>query len=233
MGRLGFTPEQVPGVIERLAACPRVAAPLRLMTHLACADDPADPATRAQLERMGAIAERHPLEISIANSAGVLGWPQAHAHWVRPGIMLYGISPFPGRRGPDDGLVPVMSLESHLIVVRQARRGARVGYGGGYVCPQDMRLGVIAAGYGDGYPRHVASGTPVLVNGVRVPIAGRVSMDMIIADLRDQPAARPGDPVILWGHGLPVEEIAERAGTIGYELVCQVTGRVAVVEDNP
>jgi len=143
--------------------------------------------------------------------------------------MLYGISPFIGGRGEADGLQPVMTLTSSLIAVNRIAKGEAIGYGSTWVCPEDMPVGVAAIGYGDGYPRHAPSGTPVLVNGTRVPLVGRVSMDLVTVDLRTQPDAEPGDPVVLWGRGLPAEEIAEHAETIAYELVCRVAPRVEVV----
>jgi alanine racemase len=200
------------------------------MTHFANADDPADPRTPAQLDRFRPLAVQLRAPVSISNSAGILGWPEAHGDWVRPGLMLYGASPMLGGRAADHGLRPVMTLRSRLIAVNRYRRGDEIGYGGTYTCLQDMAVGVVAVGYGDGYPRHARSGTPVLVRGRRAPLAGRVSMDMISIDLSSAPEARVGDDVVLWGVGLPVEEVAEHAGTIPYELTCGVTGRVAVIE---
>lgn len=226
MHRLGFRPEATVAAWRRLRDCARVAPVPRLMTHLACADERGNTFTRQQLGVFRAAVAGLPGEHSIANSAGLLAWPEARGDWVRPGIMLYGISPFPGEQGLDAGLQPVMTLETRLIAVNHCRRGDAIGYGGTWVCPEDMPVGVAAAGYGDGYPRHAPAGTPVLVNGAPAALVGRVSMDMITLDLRAQPGARPGDPVVLWGRGLPVEEIAARAGTIAYELVCGVTPRV-------
>ena len=230
MHRLGFPADAAAEVWQRLTAC-RAAAPLGAMTHLANADDLDDPTTETQLARFAqAVACCPGAERSVANSAGVLGWPASHSDWVRPGIMLYGISPFPGRDGTAEGLRPAMTLHSQLMAVNRLAAGARVGYGGTWTAPEAMPVGVVAAGYGDGYPRHLPSGAPVLVNGRRVPLIGRVSMDMATVDLRGQPEARVGDPVVLWGDGLPVEEVAEWAGTIAYELVCGVTQRVARIE---
>jgi alanine racemase len=229
MHRLGIAPEQVARQWQRLERHPAL-EPLGQMTHLATADEPGHPATKAQLVRFHATTGALPGERAIANSAGVLGWPESHADWVRPGIMLYGISPFVGGRAGQHGLRPVMTLSSELIAVNRMLPGDAIGYGGTWVCPEPMPVGVVAIGYGDGYPRHAPNGTPVLVNGRRVPLIGRVSMDMICVDLRSQPEAAIGDPVVLWGEGLPAEEIAEAAGTIAYELLCGVTPRVAVVE---
>jgi len=226
MHRLGFPAEEAAGLRARLGVSPNVAGPVRFMTHLACADDLEDAATAAQLARLRAALAGLPGEVSIANSAGVLGWPETRADWVRPGIMLYGASPFPGRRGRDDGLLPVMTLETCLIAVNRCAAGEAVGYGATWRCPEAMPVGVAAVGYGDGYPRHLPSGSPVLVRGVRVPLVGRVSMDMVTLDLRTLPEARPGDRVVLWGEALPVEEVAEAAGTIAYQLLCGLTTRV-------
>jgi alanine racemase len=225
MHRLGLDPEAVPRVLERLAACPGVAPGPGLMTHLANADDPADPFSERQCERLRALAVPGQM-LSIGNSGGLLAFPAARTDWVRPGIMLYGASPFTGRSAAELDLRPVMTLHTSLISLRHLRRGDRVGYGGTYTCPEDMPVGVAAIGYGDGYPRHAAQGTPVLVRGRRAPLVGRVSMDSITVDLRGVSGAAVGDEITLWGRGLPAEEIAERAGTISYALFCGVTARV-------
>jgi alanine racemase len=225
MNRLGFMPEQVAGARARLAGIPGIGE-VRLMTHFACADDLSSDYTRKQLGIFGEIAARLPGECSLANSAGVLGWPESHADWVRPGVMLYGSSPLLGKRAAELDLQPVMTLTTRLIAVNSRRQGDPVGYSGDWVCPADTNIGVAAIGYGDGYPRHAPSGMPVLVNGKRVPLAGRVSMDMICLDLGTQPEARVGDEVILWGDGLPVDEVAPLADTISYELFCGVGRRV-------
>ncbi len=226
MHRLGVALHQVEEMVRRLEQLDCVASPIRLMTHLANADDRQDDTTNQQLRRFETATAGLTQKASIANSAGVLGWPGSHRDWVRPGIMLYGVSPFVDSTAADHELQPVMTLESELIAVNRHQQGDPVGYGGTYRCPEDMTIGVVAIGYGDGYPRHAPSGTPVLVNGQRVPLIGRVSMDMICVDLRSCSHARIGDPVVLWGAALPVEEIASCAGTIGYELLCRVTRRV-------
>lgn len=239
MHRLGFRPEQAASIYVRLKQCPLVAPTITLMTHLANADNRLDDKTADQVELFNqvetAISAPTELPNSIANSAGILGWPQTHFNdhstWVRPGIMLYGVSPFIDSSAADHGLKPVMTLRSRLIAVNHCRAGDAVGYGGSWSCPEDMPVGVVAIGYGDGYPRAAASGTPVLINGQRVNLVGRVSMDMITVDLRHCPKAAVGDEVMLWGNGLPVEEVARHAGTIGYELLCGVTGRVRRVTD--
>lgn len=226
MHRLGFAPAEALSVWQRLQDCPLVAARLCLMSHLACADNVHDPVTQRQLRCFAAILPGVEAPRSIANSAGILGWPGSHHDSVRPGILLYGASPFLGETGAGQDLRPVMSLKSELIAVTPCRQGDAVGYGGAWVCPEDMPVGVVAMGYGDGYPRHAPTGTPVQINGRRVPLVGRVSMDMICVDLRTLPDARPGDPVVLWGEGLPAEDVAHAAGTIAYDLFCGVTARV-------
>lgn len=230
MHRLGFAPEQAPVVMKRLAACPNAAPQPRWISHLARADEREHPATLQQLATFVAAAEPWSGERSLANSAGILGWPATHFDWVRPGIMLYGCTPFTTGIGADEGLQPVMTLASRLIAIQHYPAGEAVGYGGSWRCPRPSRIGVAAIGYGDGYPRHAPSGTPVLVNGQRAALAGRVSMDLLTIDVTDLPQAQVGDPVILWGPDLPAEEIARQAGTIPYELFCQITPRVAVRE---
>jgi len=226
MHRLGVAPAQTGEILQRLNELHTVAQPIRLMTHLANADDRQDDTTTQQLVLFDSATAGLSLETSIANSAGILGWTSSHRDWVRPGIMLYGVSPFVDSQAVDHDLQPVMTLQSELIAINRHQQSEPVGYGGVYRCPEAMSIGVVAIGYGDGYPRHAPTGTPVLVNGQRVPLIGRVSMDMVCVDLRDCPNARIGDPVILWGTGLPVEEVAAMAGTIGYELLCRVTQRV-------
>ncbi len=226
MHRLGISPHAVPAAWQRLAACPAVAPLLGLMTHLANADDGDDELTCKQLDCLASVRRDRSIAVSIANSAGILAWPASHGDVVRPGIMLYGVSPMLGENGAQRNLRPVMTLCSELISIRQCKKGDAVGYGGSWVCPEDMPVGVVAMGYGDGYPRHAPSGTPLLVNGRRAALIGRVSMDTICVDLRSQPGAAIGDSVTLWGNGLPAEEIAECASTIAYALFCGVTCRV-------
>jgi alanine racemase len=227
MHRLGFEPGQCTGILHRLLACDQVEQPIKLMTHLACADDRQNRLTQQQTELFDrAIASCDELEQSIANSAGILGWPQTHRDWARPGILLYGVSPFVDGTATDHGLRPVMSLQSHLITVKTIKKGDSVGYGASWTAPRNMTIGVVALGYGDGYPRHAAIGTPVLVNQQKAELIGRVSMDMINIDLSHCPGAKIGDPVELWGENLPVETVARHADTIAYDLLCGVTQRV-------
>ena len=228
MHRLGVRPQQVAPLLARLRVCANVAPPIGVMSHLACADEPARAETAAQLETFAAATAGLPVRRALSNSAGVLAWPAAHHDWIRPGIMLYGATPMLGRTGPEDGLKPVMTLSSALISVKRLQAGEPVGYSGAWRCPRDTTIGVVAMGYADGYPRHAPSGTPVLVNGRRTQVVGRVSMDMLCVDLGEQPGARIGDPVTLWGEGLPAELVAEAAGTIAYELFCNLAARVHV-----
>jgi alanine racemase len=236
MNRLGFKPYEFNAVYQRLNQCAIIRKPISLITHLANADDKQDATTLKQIslfnETLSALApEVEPKnERSIANSAGIIAWKEALTDWVRPGVMLYGISPFADSTGEQLGLKPIMSLHSRLIAVKPIEKGDKVGYAGSWACDKSTTLGVVAIGYGDGYPRYARAGTPVLVNGQRVPLIGRVSMDMITVDLETQPHAKPGDPVTLWGDGLAVEEIAICADTIPYTLVCGVTQRVQIVE---
>lgn len=237
MGRLGFEPAETFSCLRRLRAIPAVRSDIRLMTHLACADDPDNPTTLEQLRQLNDVLPGFGGDISVANSAGILMWPQtlepsqllhySGQNWVRPGLALFGASPILNKSARELGLLPAMSFESRLISVKTIRRGSAVGYGSDWRAERDTVIGVVAAGYGDGYPRHLQSGTPVLVNGRRVALIGRVSMDMINLDLTDLPFARVGDRVVLWGGHLPIEEIAVRAGTIPYELMCGLSERVA------
>lgn len=228
MNRLGVPTEAVQAAYAALSACSHV-KPLRLMTHFANADDPADPSTQQQFDRFTRVTKKYSDETSLGNSATILAWPDFAGDWVRPGIMLFGVSPLIKHTGQDHDLKPVMTLRSRLMSIQAAQKGDRIGYGGVWTCPNAMKIGIVAIGYGDGYPRHAPSGTPVLVNGQRVPLVGRVSMDMLAVDLSGIPAAKVGDSVTLWGDGLPVEVIAEQAGTIAYELLCSLTRRVEVI----
>ncbi len=225
MHRLGFPAERLPELALRLKQLAGGELPV-LMSHFASADDPDDPLTETQLKRFEAAIQGIDAPLSLANSAGLLNVPESRRDFVRPGILLYGISPLAGHTGADHGLRPAMTFSARLLAVNTVAAGERVGYGGRFRCPETMRIGVAGVGYGDGYPRAVPDGAPVLLNGRRAPVAGRVSMDMITLDLRGHDDAKVGDEVVLWGAGLPVEEIAAAAGMIPYELVCGVTGRV-------
>jgi alanine racemase len=226
MNRLGFRLEEFPDAYDRLRRNPHVQDEPTLVTHLASADDRRDPRTQRQVDAFSAVTAALPGARSIANSAGVLAWPAARADWVRPGLMLYGVSPFPGTVGASLGLRPAMTLRTEVIAVKAVRTGETVGYGAVWTAQRDTRMAVIAAGYGDGYPRSTQSGAPVLIAGRRAPLIGRVSMDMITVDVTDLPAVAVGDPVVLWGGEIPVEEIATHAGAIPWDLLCSVSQRV-------
>lgn len=225
MHRLGFPAEDLQQIQQRLAAIDCVGS-ITLMSHLACADEPQHAENKQQLEAFDGMASGFEGEQSLCNSAGLIEFKQAQYDWVRPGIMLYGISPVQAKTAAALNLRPVMTLKSRLIAINHCRKGDKVGYGASWECPQDMSIGVVGFGYGDGYPRHVSSGTPVLINGKQLPIVGHVSMDLITVDLRTMSDVKVGDEVILWGDGLPIEIIANAADTIAYELVCRLTSRV-------
>lgn len=225
MHRLGFMPHQIDAVQARLARLENI-EPIGWITHLGCADDVEHPLTKQQLAAFEQATAGRDGQRSIANSAAVLAWPAAHADMVRPGIMLYGSSPMLDRSAADQDLKPAMHLSAPLISRRSLAAGEPIGYGASWYTPEAMEIGVIGIGYGDGYPRHAPSGTPVLLDGRLVPLVGRVSMDMITVDLRNVPDAAVGDRATLWGPGLPADDVASAAGTIAYELFCRLTPRV-------
>lgn len=226
MHRLGFPLEEVRAAWAALKSLATVAPTLGLMTHLARADEPLAAPTEAQLAAFAAFADL-PGERSIANSAGVLAFPAARGDWVRPGISLYGISPFDDRVGADLGLRPALALHTELIALRDVPAGESVGYLARWTAPRPTRVGIAALGYGDGFPRHAPNGTRLLVGGVPVPLVGRVSMDMLAVDLTDAPHAAIGAEVTAFGPALPIEHLARAAGTIAYELTCGIAARVA------
>ncbi len=232
MNRLGFKPGAFESAYHRLQNCTAVDSQIHLMTHLANADDTTDLMTLKQLDLFNQTVQNFLGQRSVANSAGILGWTQTVSDWVRPGLMLYGMSPFVDKTAQQLGLKPLMSVYSKLIAIKSLQAGERVGYSGTWMCDKPTRLGVVAIGYGDGYPRHAKSGTPVLINGQRVPLVGRVSMDMLTVDITTQPTAKIGDCVTLWGDGLPIEEIAACADTIPYTLTCGITQRVKILVES-
>ena len=237
MGRLGLLPEQLKPVMDSLAEAPGVAEILGVMTHLSRADEPGVAASAEQISVFNSLSGSWSGDISIANSAAIMSGEEAlqasrsvpakARNWVRPGLMLYGASPFADRSAKELGLQPVMELRSRILALRDLPKGTAVGYGGEWVAPRDSRVGVVSAGYGDGYPRRLGNKSEVLVHGQRAPIVGRVSMDSISVDVSEIDNVAQGDPVVLWGRGLPVEEIAELAGTIAYEILCGVAQRVS------
>lgn len=221
MHRLGFMPHSASSALSRLQqlSCVRE---ILLMTHLACANERGNPLTLQQIEQFNKITKSMNKQRTLANSATIIAYPEVHLDWVRPGIMLYGVSPFSNSDGLKEGLQPVMTLCSALIAVKRLKTGDTVGYGATWRCPQDMTVGMVAAGYGDGYPRHAKFGRSVLVNGKRAQVIGNVSMDILTVDLHQQPHAKIGDPVILWGKGLAVEEVAHFSDTIPHHILSTV-----------
>ncbi len=227
MNRLGFMPEQMAEVKTELARNTAIDS-ITLMVHFAEADG--EMGVAWQLERFQQMASGWHLPVCMSNSAALLKYPHTICDWVRPGIMLYGGSPFADASAAGLGLRPVMTLNSRVIAVQNIQAGERVGYGGTFRATHSTRVGIVACGYADGYPRHAASGTPILVDGRRTVTVGRVSMDMLACDLTDIPEAGVDSLVTLWGEGLPADEVATSAGTISYELFCALARRVSVVE---
>lgn len=218
MNRAGFVGGAVAEAWHRLKASGKVGE-ITLMTHFARADEPHVSATNEQIAAFDAATRDLPGPRSLANSGAILGWPAAHRDWARPGILLYGADPMPVA---DNGLVPVMSLQSEVVAVREIPTGAPLGYGGRFVAPRPTRVGLVAMGYADGYPRSAPDGLPVAVDGGLAPLIGRVSMDMLTVDLTDLPAAGPGSRAELWGAAVSVNHVAQAVGTISYELLCNV-----------
>ncbi|MBP7900546.1 MAG: alanine racemase [Gammaproteobacteria bacterium] len=227
MHRLGFAPSEVARVWHQVQGLSCLAQPLRLMTHFASSDEPDSPVNAQQLAQFMHLLSSlpDPLAVSLSNSAAIVHLPESHGDWIRPGLMIYGVSPSVMSIEALD-IKPVMTLVTRVIAVKTVTAGESVGYGGSWQATQTTQLAIIAAGYGDGYPRHVPSGTLVLVNGRQAPIVGRVSMDMISVDVSHLDQVDVGDPVVLWGKGLPIEHLAQAANTISYELLCGVTKRV-------
>jgi len=229
MNRLGFTIAAARKMLERLQKT-GAAKSITLMTHFATADGPQG--IEEAMRRFKEATQGIDLPRSLANSAAIYAHPDSHADVARLGIALYGATPFADRTAEALGLRPAMTLTSQLIAIQDLQPGATIGYGATYRSERAMRVGVVACGYADGYPRHAPSGTPILVGGVRVKTAGRVSMDMITMDLADVRDARVGTPVVLWGEGMPIDDVAWAAGTVGYELMCALAPRVRVEESD-
>lgn len=233
MHRLGIHAADAEMAHKRLKSCATVADDIILCTHFASADDLDSTQTQQQIDQFNRVCETLPGLRSAANSPAILGWPAAHFDWIRPGYMLYGNSPFPAPHKNTEALQPVMTLCSAVISVRNVEIGESVGYGANWTAQRPSRIATVTVGYGDGYPRLAPSGTPVLVNGLRAKLAGRVSMDMITVDVTDLVDVNVGDEVVLWGESLPVGEVAEWAGTIGYELTTRMPARTPRIVSNP
>ncbi|MGN8084943.1 alanine racemase [Ralstonia sp. 22086] len=230
MSRLGFAPAAYRAAWERARAISGVGTIVH-MTHFSDADGPRG--IEHQLVAFEQATQGLPGEASLSNSAATLWHPKAHRDWVRPGVIMYGASPTGVAADIEGtGLMPAMSLKSELIAIQDLQPGATIGYGSRFTVEHPMRIGIVACGYADGYPRHApgwdGNHTPVLVDGVRTHIVGRVSMDMITVDLTGVPEARVGTPVTLWGEGLPIDDVAHASGTVGYELMCALAPRVPV-----
>ncbi len=226
MNRLGIAHLEMLTAWQRLNAIESLKGRVKIMSHFANADDKSHAGTEEQILLFQTLTMQCNTEKSLANSAGLLHWPDSHMDWVRPGIMLYGVSPCEKESADSFELMPVMTLKSRIIAINQIQKDESIGYGHIWKAKQDTPIAVVGIGYGDGYPRHIKENTPVLINKTRYQIVGRVSMDMLCVELNENHNFNVGDEVVLWGEGLPVEEIAKQAGTIAYELLCQVTARV-------
>lgn len=226
MGRLGFDLEEAKEAYKQLSNNSQVIQPIGIISHLACSEDKEHPLNNIQIENFKIFTKNLPGLKSLANSGAIFNFKNNLYDVVRPGIALYGISPLAEKSAADLNLKPVMTLQTKLVKVSKFKKGKKIGYGARFSCPEDMPVGVIAMGYGDGYPRTARDGTPVLVNGIRCQIVGRVSMDMAMIDLRNCPNAKLGDNVVLWGEGLPIEEVAKYTDNIPYDLICGVQQRV-------
>lgn len=226
MHRVGVAADKVSDMVDALKACPHVDDDLTLVSHFACADEPEVEQNQTQLARFNSITNDMEVKRSAANSAAILAIPESHFDWVRPGLMIYGSSPLADKAPQACGLVPAMTMKTQVIAVNEVNPGDYVGYGATWQAQEKTRIAVIAMGYGDGYPRHAKNGTPILINGKRYPMAGRVSMDMLTVDVGMQDDVEIGDLVELWGPNLPAEEVAENAGTISYEMFCNLANRV-------
>ncbi|MFV1985109.1 MAG: alanine racemase [Thiohalomonadales bacterium] len=228
MGRLGFSVDEYTASLKRLENIINNKSDIILMSHFSNADDPTNETTNRQIKLFNDLVADYNYQKTLANSAGILGWQDSHFDWVRAGIMLYGVSPF-NDYNTKNNLQTVLTLESRLIAINVHKKGDSIGYGGKWICPEDMPVGIVSIGYGDGYPRHAITGTPVLVKGKKTTIIGCVSMDMICIDLRSIDNVESGTTVTLWGEQLAIETIAEYSNTIAYELLCQIGKRVKFV----
>lgn len=229
MGRLGFHPATFKCLYEKAATYSDIQA---VMSHFSCAEEAESEITRRQFDCFLCSIPDKSAPRSIANSAGIIGRAEWQLELVRPGLLLYGVSPYSQKHGADHGVIPAMTLESELIAIRSMNQGERIGYGGTWTCPQDMSVGVVSCGYGDGYPRSIPNGAEVELRGTRAAIVGRISMDSMTVDLRSVPEARVGDKVTLWGPGLPIESVAKQAETIPNQLLVNVMPRVPrIVEE--
>lgn len=220
MNRLGFSPNDFTAVLQKLDHCPWLNI-MCVMTHFSSADKSEDITTR-QIKLFEQTIKKYSFPTSLANSAAILAYSKVHGDWIRPGLMLYGVSPFADSSGVQHSLKPVMTLKSEIISIHQLESGDRVGYGGTWIASKPLRVGIVATGYGDGYPHRAESGTPILVNNKLSELIGQVSMDMLAVNLSNQLDAKIGDPVVLWGTGLPIEQVAESTSSFRFELLCGI-----------
>ena len=226
MGRLGFNIKDAKVAYEKLSADKNTLKPIKIMSHLACADDISHPLNKEQIDNFKEFSLNMQTELSLANSAAIFNFPQVVFHYARPGLALYGVSPIKDKTAADYNLKPVMTLQTSLVSAQVLPKGSSVGYMASYTCSDDMLVGIAALGYGDGYPISAKTGTPVIVNNVRCSLIGRVSMDMMAIDLSNCANAKPCDPVILWGNGLPIEEVAMHTADISWSMLTSVQHRV-------
>jgi len=226
MNRLGFSLEEAKDIYQILSESSKVVNPIGIISHMACADEPINPMNQKQLDRFKDFVQDLPGPKSLCNSASIFSFENDLYDVVRPGLALYGLSPITGRSSEELGLKPVMTLKTKIVAISEAKAGSSIGYGSRSTCNVDTPIGVIAMGYGDGYPRTARDETPVLVNGVRCHIIGRISMDMATIDLSNHPNAKVGDTVTLWGDDLPIEEVALHTDNIPYDIICAVQQRV-------
>ncbi len=232
MNRLGFSDKEVGLAFAKLSSSPVIQQPIKCMTHFACADELDNEFTLIQLKRFFRLANQFKAPVSLANSAGILAWPDSHGDYVRPGILLYGASPIANKSAASFNLHPVMSLYAHVIAIRQCEKGDSVGYGAIWRSDKKARIACVACGYGDGYPRHLSKDAYVLLNGEPCPIVGRISMDTLSIDVTHMQNVKLNDRVTLWGKGLPAEQVAKWADTISYELLCRAPLRVNLKPEN-
>lgn len=228
MGRLGFRPEEAKIYYDKFNAS-TLAKSIKIMSHFACADEKDHPLNAQQIAVFEELVRYTNTEYSFCNSAGILNFPEYHYDYVRPGIAIYGISPIDGISASDIGLKPVMTVKSNIMSVQNYNKGDSIGYGARYICEENMPVGIIAFGYGDGYPIGARNGAPILVNGIECKLIGRPSMDMIAVDLRNAPETNIGDPVILFGEGLPVEKLVTFTPNITYDIITGIQNRVRFI----
>ncbi len=233
MGRLGFNLEQAYTYYNRLASNPQIQKPLRMISHFACADEKDNPLNTTQIKNFKALTRSLQTEFSFCNSAAIFNFPACHYEFIRPGLALYGVSPLKGIYASALNLKPVMTLQTRLISIQKMPKDAYVGYNARYQCPEEMPVGIVAFGYGDGYPLTAQDGTPVLINQKICTLIGRVSMDMMALDLRNCPTAQIGDLVTLWGEGLPIEEVAEHTSNISWDMLTGIQHRVKFFWTSP